>query len=75
MKPTRTIVMTLSLTMLLLGCQSAPRVALPSSAEDNTTLLVKHPQFQAAAAAAPDFVKETFHLIHRLEKDKANGTH
>jgi hypothetical protein len=44
------------------------------SAEDNTARLARHPQFQAAAAAAPVFVLETFDTITRLERQHANRT-
>ena len=42
------------------------------TAEDNTARLARHPQFQAAAQAAPAFVLDTFEVITRLERDKAN---
>lgn len=74
MKKLKIPAMMLLLTLLLASCQSSARnVPLPVTAEDNTAELVKHPQFKAAAQAAPDFVKATFHTIHRLEKDKANA--
>jgi hypothetical protein len=44
------------------------------TAEDNTARLARHPQFQAAAQAAPAFVLHTFEVITRLERDKANRT-
>lgn len=62
----------LGLLLLLPGCTSfAPR-ALPVTAEDNTARLARHPQFQAAAQAAPAFVLETFDTITRLERQAAN---
>jgi hypothetical protein len=44
------------------------------SAEDNTARLAAHPQFIAAAQAAPAFVTETFSTITRLERQAANRT-
>lgn len=76
MKPTRTLVMLISLPTLwlALGCVGpARRAALPVSAQDNTARLARHPQFQQAAAAAPDFVLECFETITRLETEVANG--
>ena len=68
----------LALCLLLLpfltACATfAPR-ALPVSAEDNTARLSAHPQFIAAAQAAPAFVTETFSTITRLERQAANRT-
>jgi hypothetical protein len=42
------------------------------TAEDNTARLSAHPQFIAAAQAAPAFVAETFSTITRLERQAAN---
>jgi len=64
----------LSLLMLMLaGCTSAPFARLPVTAEDNTARLIQHPQFRPAAAKAPEFVKECFAVIVRLETEKANA--
>ena len=58
---------------LTLGsCAMAVRSPLPRTAQDHTLTLMKHPQFQRAAAAAPDFVKETFRVIRDLETEAAN---
>lgn len=55
------------------GCVGAARSSLPIKAEDNTARLLLHPQFQRAAAAAPDFVREALRTITRLEKEKADA--
>lgn len=59
------------------GCQftgsaNAAR-SLPRTPTDYTAQLVKHPQFPAAAAVAPDFVKAALRTITELETDVANG--
>ena len=72
--PLPRLALCLLLLPLLPGCASfAPR-ALPVSAEDNTARLAAHPQFPAAASAAPAFVAETFETITRLERQHANRT-
>lgn len=69
----KTLVTTLLLMLLLSGCQSSARSArLPVSPEDSTKQLRMHPQFRAAAQAAPEFTKACFHRIHELEEYKAN---
>jgi hypothetical protein len=60
------------LPVLLSGCATSVRTALPVTAEDNTLRLSKHPQFQAAANVAPAFVLETFETITRLERQSSN---
>lgn len=55
----------------LVGCSALP-ARLPTTAEDNTARLLQHPQFQEAARAAPDFVKDCLATITRLETEKAN---
>lgn len=63
----------LLLMLLLQSCQSSAQSArLPVSPEDSTAQLQMHPQFQAAAQAAPEFTKACFHRIHELEEYKAN---
>lgn len=72
--PPPRLALCLLLLPLLTACTSfAPR-ALPVSAEDNTARLAAHPQFSAAASAAPAFVAETFATITRLERQHANRT-
>jgi hypothetical protein len=72
--PKPLLVLGLLLLPFLTACATfAPR-ALPVTAEDNTARLARHPQFQAAAAAAPVFVLETFDTITRLERQHANRT-
>ncbi len=63
------------LWMLLLGgCLGfAPHARLPVTAEDNTARLSQHPQFEAAAQVAPDFVKDCFSTITRLERENVSG--
>lgn len=69
-----TAILLLSLQLLALGCQtSARRAPLPVKAEDNTAKLMQHPQFPAAARAAPEFLNEVFQTITRLEREKANA--
>jgi len=72
MKPLRTLVTTL-LWMLLAGCQS--HSPLPIRAGDNTAALLAHPQFNAAAQAAPDFTKQALRTITRLETELGNAGH
>jgi hypothetical protein len=62
----------LALLLSSTACSSLPLRPLPVTAEDNTARLARHPQFQAAAQAAPAFVLDTFEVITRLERDKAN---
>ncbi len=64
----------LALLLSSTACSSLPLRPLPVTAEDNTARLARHPQFQAAAQAAPAFVLDTFEVITRLERDKANRT-
>lgn len=59
--------------LLLAGCQS--RSPLPTRAGDNTSALLAHPQFGAAAQAAPDFTKQALRTITRLETELANAGH
>lgn len=76
MKPTRMLAMLISfLTLwLALGCVGpARRAALPVTPMDNTARLAKHPQFQRAAASAPEFVIECFETITDLETELANA--
>lgn len=76
-KPIKTAAMlTLSLALalaMLSGCATAARSALPVRAQDNTAALLHHPQFNRAAAVAPDFVSAALQTITRLETEKANG--
>ena len=62
----------LALTLSSTACSSLPHRPLPVTAEDNTARLSAHPQFIAAAQAAPAFVAETFSTITRLERQAAN---
>ncbi len=61
------------LLMLLVGCATQPKQLIPSTAQDNTKILLSHPEFSAAAQAAPNFVKESFRTITRLETELANA--
>ena len=75
-KPTRTTAtptLLLALALALSGCATGARTALPTRAEDNTAPLLAHPQFKAAAVAAPEFVSAALQTITRLETEKANG--
>lgn len=69
--------MMLTLMLPLAACHSfVSHAPLPITAQRTETDKLKlHPQFKAAAQAAPDFVKEAFHTINRLETDVANGGH
>ena len=62
--------MTLLLT-LLAGCQTPSRVVAPAG--DNSRALLEHPEFHAAAQAAPSFTKQALRTITRLETDLANA--
>jgi hypothetical protein len=64
----------LALLLSSTACSSLPLRPLPVTAEDNTARLARHPQFQAAASAAPAFVLDTFEVITRLERQHANRT-
>lgn len=64
----------LALLLSSTACSSLPLRPLPVTAEDNTARLASHPQFIAAASAAPAFVTETFSTITRLERQAANRT-
>jgi hypothetical protein len=48
------------------GCAHRSHVPL-----DNTPLLIAHPQFVAAAQAAPEFAREALATIARLEHEVA----
>jgi hypothetical protein len=52
------------------GCSTS---RIPLKAEDNTKQLLSHPEFRAAAIAAPNFTKEALLIIVRLETEKANA--
>lgn len=69
------IVMLLPLLLLVSGCchSFATHAPLPVTSKDNTAHLLMHPQFQVAAAVAPDFVAETLSIITRLEREIANA--
>ena len=73
MKPgtPKTLATMLLLMLLCAGCQTAPR-PFPVSAEDNSKRLIQRPDFQKAAQAAPDWVKDALRTITRLETEKAN---
>ncbi len=60
------------LCALLCSCATS-RPPLPVKAEDNTARLLAHPEFTAAARAAPVWTTEALHLITRLETEKANA--
>lgn len=63
--------MMLLLTLLLIGCRTV--APLPVAAKDNTARLLAHPEFRAAAQAAPNFTKDAFRTITRLETELANA--
>ena len=59
---------TLLVLLLLSGCASAPA---PVAQRDATLSLLRHPEFQSAAKAAPGFVTETFKVITAYEAELA----
>lgn len=73
MKPQKTFAMLLLSGLLVQGCCSANRAPSPTQAQDNTALLLNHPQFHRAASVAPDFVNDAFKVITRLEKELADA--
>lgn len=68
------LLVVLALALSSTACSTLPHRPLPVTAEDNTARLARHPQFQAAAQAAPAFVLDTFDVITRLERQHANRT-
>lgn len=64
----------LPLLVLAPGCQSSARVApMPVAVRDETAELLQHPQFKAAAIAAPEFTAAALAKIRQLAKDKAQA--
>lgn len=61
----------LALSLMLGACQSRP-TQLPRPMADHVTPLLQHPQFQAAARAAPDFTREALDAVIRLSKETAD---
>lgn len=57
----------LGLLLTLASCQSPP-THIPRLMPDNVTPLLNHPQFRAAATAAPEFTREALETVIRLSK-------
>ena len=67
MKPRNvaSVMLWLGLLLTLGACQSPP-TRIPRPMADNVTPLLQHPQFQAAAQAAPEFTRAALDTIIRL---------
>jgi len=74
MKPKQNVSAMLWLMLLLplAGCQSSQPRPLPAPMQDNVTPLLNHPQFKAAARAAPEFTEAALETVIRLSADAAN---
>lgn len=60
------------LLLLAAGCQATAPKPLPAPIRDNVTPLLHHPQFGAAARAAPDFTRSALETVIRLSAEAAN---
>lgn len=58
----------LALSLSLAGCQS-PSQPIPRAMRDNVTPLLNHPQFRAAAQAAPEFTAAALDVVVRLSRE------
>lgn len=72
------IVMLLPLLLLGQGCQlagvqHAAGGPLPVAVKDETAELLSHPQFKAAAVAAPEWTGAALAKIRQLAKQKADA--
>jgi len=65
------VMLLLGLLLTLGACQSPP-TQIPRPMQDNVTSLLNHPQFRAAAQAAPEFTSTALETVIRLSKDAAN---
>lgn len=66
------VMLWLALSLTLAGCQAQP-TRIPRPMQDNVTELLHHPQFPAAAQAAPEFTKAALDAVIRLSKEAANN--
>ena len=60
---------TVAAMLLLAGCAAPTQAILPTG---NVDRLIAHPQFTAAAKAAPEFTRDCLNAVARLEHDLAN---
>lgn len=71
-KPVVSVMLCVMLLLLPSGCPTPPQPRQPMAMQDNVQRLLQHPQFKAAAQAAPEFTKEALDTIINLSLDRAN---
>lgn len=73
MKPKNAVNVMLCAMLLsaLTACQSSAPRPVPAPMRDEVTALLNHPEFPAAARAAPQFTQNAMETIIRLETEIA----
>jgi hypothetical protein len=62
------------LALLMLGGCQTPQSKTEAPKRDATASLIRHPQFNQAAKAAPQFVSEALNMITSLEAELERKT-